>query len=237
MTRHLPIGALILACSTMASMPAVAQLTGTIFTSPEQREYLDYLRQEFLASSKERGFDIDEADIPDIPDAVPGVEEAAGPEFYTLDGIVSLRDGTQRIWLNGKALREAELPSEARLARDNGMLVLRFSTATGSYLLRPGQTLELTAGSVIENYRRQVALEPAEQTANGVEPLQAADPVTDLDNSISTATEASGKSAAVGEEAAQAAALEDTSPTGTLDALRARLEALENAQAGQDDDD
>lgn len=155
MKRHLPITALILSCGIIASTPATAQLTGTLFTSPEQREYLDYLREEFLASSSERGFDIDEAEIPEIPEAVAEAE-AAGPVVYTLGGIVSLRDGTQRIWLNGKALSESELPSEARLVSDNGMLVLRFSTANGTYLLRPGQTLELTAGSVVENYKRQV---------------------------------------------------------------------------------
>lgn len=156
MNRRLPAAALILACCMLASAPVAAQLTGTLFTSAEQREYLDYLRQEFLASSSERGFDIDEAEIPEIPEAVAEAAEAAGPEAYTLGGIVSLRDGTQRIWLNGKALGEAELPREARLVRDNGVPALRFSTANGTYLLRPGQTLELTAGSVVENYQRQV---------------------------------------------------------------------------------
>jgi hypothetical protein len=156
MNRRLPTAALMLAFCMLPPAPALAQLTGTLFTSPEQREYLDYLRQEFLATSSERGFDIDEAEIPEIPEAIAEAEEAAGPVVYTLGGIVSLRDGTQRIWLNGKALSEAELPGEARLVRDSGMSVLHFSTANGTYLLRPGQTLELTAGSVVENYQRQV---------------------------------------------------------------------------------
>lgn len=177
--------ALSFACCLLACGPVAAQLAGTLFTSPAQREYLDYLRQDFLARSSERGFDISDAEIPDIPVAVAAAQESEGPVFYTLGGIVTLRDGTQRIWLNGNTLSEAELPSEARLVRDNGAPALRFTTGTGSYVLRPGQTLELTAGSVIENYQRSVAPEVPDSLSAAVLP-SGTDVPAPVDTAINT---------------------------------------------------
>jgi hypothetical protein len=130
--------------------PALAQLQGTLFTSPEQRAYLDYLRQDFLARSRERGFDITQSEIPEIP--TQEAAAATGPATYALGGIVRLRDGTQRIWLNGQALSEAELPAGLRLVQQNGVPALRISSSTGSHILLPGQTLELVAGSVLESF-------------------------------------------------------------------------------------
>lgn len=236
MTRPLPPAGLILAFLVLPATPVAAQLTGTLFTSPAQREYLDYLRQDFLASSSERGFDITEAEIPEIPTAVAEAE-AAGPEVYTLGGIVSLRDGTQRIWLNGKALSEAELPPEADLVRDNGMLALRFSTANGTYLLRPGQTLDLAEGLVLENYQRSSALEPAEQPGNQVEQFQTSDPTPVPDEAPSLAMETSEIPIETNATPEQSAAMTDADQSSGIDTLQARLEALENVQFGQDDDE
>lgn len=231
MKRRLKTSALILACGMIAAMPAAAQLTGTLFTSPEQREYLDYLRQEFLASSSERGFDIDEAEIPEIPEAVAEAEAEAGPVVYTLGGIVSLRDGTQRIWLNGKALSESELPGEARLVRDNGMLVLRFSTANGTYLLRPGQTLELTAGSVVENYQRSVdeaEAEHPESLTEGEELADAADAEATPSEAALDPTSLDASENAVTEPAA-------TPPTQeSIEDLRKLLDTLQAPEGSSD---
>src|SRR3990167_2299205 len=131
---HACIGALI----GSLSLPALAQLRGTLFTSPEQRAYLDYLRQDFLAKSRERGFDIEEAEIPEIP---TGAVQELAPEIYTLGGIMARHDGSHTIWLNGQALHENDLPQGVTLTKSSGILALRFATATGSHLLKPGQTL------------------------------------------------------------------------------------------------
>ena len=59
-------------CCALA-LPATdarAQLEGTLFTKPEERAYLDYLRAELLRNNAEDEFNIEEADIPEVPDAV-----------------------------------------------------------------------------------------------------------------------------------------------------------------------
>jgi len=227
---------LTLACCMLAGSPVTAQLTGTLFTSPAQREYLDYLRQDFLARSRERGFDISEAEIPDIPGAV--AEAAQVPVLYTLGGIVTLRDGTQRIWLNGTTLSEAELPSEARLIRDNGAPALRFTTATGSYVLRPGQTLELTAGSVMENYQRPT-LEDADSSAESTPAIEDAGASVALATETAPATGEPEDLAVITSEESSLSA-ETASETGEaagIEELQQRLQVLEQAQFGQEDDD
>jgi hypothetical protein len=153
MNRIVAIG--ILAGLTWSPISS-AQLNGTLFSNSEERAYLDVLRSNFLAERLARGFDIQESDI-----VIPQIEEAAGtetapegPVYYTLGGIMNRRDGSRRIWLNNRALEENQLPANARVVSNNGLLVLQFPTANGTRILRPGQTLELNTGSVVENYQR-----------------------------------------------------------------------------------
>lgn len=232
MNRRLLASVLALACTVGASTPVFAQLSGTLFTSPEQRAYLDYLRQDFLASSRERGFDISEADIPDIPVAVVEAQEAEGPVIYTLGGIVTLRDGTQRIWLNGKALGAAELPDVARLVHEGGMPALRFNTDAGSVLLRPGQTLELTAGSVVENYQRPVETEPATPPPADT-PVAAAEDQTPV--AAATAPDAAGEPVAADQVVDPAAVPAGTAPTQeSIEELRDLLDTLQPQEGSSD---
>jgi hypothetical protein len=143
----------------LGAAPASAQseLQGSLFTSPEQRAYLDYLRQEFLSRSQERGFDISANTVPEIPAAA---DSAAPARIHSLSAIVTLRDGTRRIWLNGQALGEHELPDNAVLVQDAGTAALRF----GGHLLKPGQTLNLDTGSITES-RAYVPPSATEQDA------------------------------------------------------------------------
>jgi hypothetical protein len=158
--------------------------------------------------------------------------------LYTLGGIVTLRDGTQRIWLNGTTLSEAELPSEARLIRDNGAPALRFTTATGSYVLRPGQTLELTAGSVMENYQRPT-LEDADSSAESTPAIEDAGVSVALATETAPATGEPQDMAVITSEESSLSA-ETASETGEaagIEELQQRLQVLEQAQFGQEDDD
>jgi hypothetical protein len=230
---------LIAQLAAFASSPVHAQLTGTLFTTPEQRAYLDYLRQDFLARSRERGFDITEADIPDIPVQGEATETPGAPVVHTLGGIVTLRDGTRRIWLDGKALTENELPDGARLVTGNGGPALRFTTTNGSYLLRPGQTLQLTEGNVTEKYQRQqqmpepapAAAEPADdaQAAAETDTAPAASPEVQ-EAAVATTEEQNGE--AVAEPTASAEAPEGV-PAGSVAELRDLLRSIDEAtQAG-----
>ena len=158
---------LVLAIGAAASLPELSAqetLQGTLFTNQEQRDYLDYLRRDFLAKSQEAGFNIEASDIPDIP--VDGATSPAGPSEYTLGGIMRRGDGRLTIWLNNQSLTEAELPQIARLVADGNALALRFTTANGTQLLRPGQTIEINSGTVQERYQRPKPEETSDVSAS-----------------------------------------------------------------------
>ncbi|HWK55476.1 MAG TPA: hypothetical protein VNR18_13950 [Hyphomicrobiales bacterium] len=138
----------LLATALALPLPAALQaqeLRGTLFTSPQQREYLDHLRSEFLARSQSGGFDIQEAEVPQIPTAVP-----EPMPNYAFGGIMMRSDGSRTVWLNGRAIDEPDLPAGIRLIEESGNPVLRVSTANGSYSIKPGQTLVTADGQVRE---------------------------------------------------------------------------------------
>ena len=130
------------------AVPVHAQLQGTLFTEPEERDYLDYLRQEFLRSRAEQGFDIEEVEIPEIPvDAAP---VDTGPLEYDFGGLMTHRDGSHSVWLNGALMDEAQLPEGFDLVRNSGATSLRFSHEGFTYFLKPGQRVNLASGTVSE---------------------------------------------------------------------------------------
>lgn len=133
------IATLALPCATLQAQ----ELRGTLFTSPQQRDYLDHLRSEFLARSQGSGFDIQEAEVPQIPTAAP--EPAP---VYTLGGIMTRSDGSRTVWLNGRTVDESELPTGMRIVESDGSLTLRVNTASGNHLIKPGQTLNTGNGQV-----------------------------------------------------------------------------------------
>lgn len=152
-------------CLLGITTPAMAQLQGTLFTSPEQRVYLDYLRADFLAKSLKQGFDIEESEIPEIP--VDVVEEEV-PEIYSYGGVMTRRDGSHTIWLNGKLTHEDQLPAGTSLTTVAGVMALRFNTENGVFTLKPGQTLEISAGSIMEGSPAPVLLPAPESVATSV---------------------------------------------------------------------
>jgi hypothetical protein len=141
-------------CAAVLTMSAGAhaQLDGTLFTQPEERAYLDYLREEFLRNNAERGFDIEEATVPVIPTA----EAAAptGPTEFSFGGIMARRDGSRSLWLNGALLAESALPAGMSLVGADRGTSLRITHEGKVYVLRPGQTVDLAAGNIMESYQR-----------------------------------------------------------------------------------
>ena len=121
-----------------------------VFTTAYQREYMDTLRREYLRRQQRGGFDIDQ----DIPSMVEesGEEEASTPILFHLGGIMTRNDGSRVVWLNGIRTEEADLPDTMSLRNNNGSPALRITEQEQSYLLRPGQTLNLDTGSLLEAY-------------------------------------------------------------------------------------
>lgn len=147
-----------------ATQTAHAQLQGSLFTTSQEREYLDVLRQNFLNERLSRGFDIEDSEllIPEIsPPQADQPVTSNEPVFYSLGGIMSQGDGSHAIWLNNRALNENSLPRSVTLLNNDGNLVLQFNTPAGTRLLRPGQTLEFNSGTVMESYQRSSTSIPA----------------------------------------------------------------------------
>lgn len=215
-------------------------LDGKLFTSPEQRAYLDYLRQDFLAKNQEAGFNIEENQIPDIP--VDGPDSPAGPTEYTLGGIMSRADGRMTIWLNNRPLTEDQLPTGARLVRDGNTLALRFSNDGRTQLLRPGQTIEVGSGSVQERYQRMpepIVLEAAPAAANGTSDAAEAAPEADAPATTTEAEDDSTVSPSADGSTAEATAddplsILKTLPTGILENAGALETIIQSLQAKRD---
>lgn len=130
---------------------AFAQEIDTLFTTPEERAYLDFLRAEFLLNNQANDFNIDEV----VP-AVPVIEEAIEAptvSFYSLGGIFTRQDGSRTVWLNEQNFDENNLPGNMMLIASNSTTLLRIQTDAGVYDLRAGQTLDVVNNRILESWQ------------------------------------------------------------------------------------
>lgn len=208
------------ACCAMlgASAGAHAQLEGTLFTQPEERAYLDYLRDEFLRNNAEQGFDIAETAIPVVPDTEPA---PTGPIEFSFGGIMTRRDGSRSLWLNGSVLAESELPAGMSLVSAGRSTSLRIAHEGKVYTLLPGQTVDLVAGSVVESYQRPQAAPSASESGAVTAPANA------QGDSASTENDDSADAAAAAETDA---APDGADTTSSVDAIAAAVDALDGEQ-------
>lgn len=132
---------------------------GLLFTTPEERAYLDYLREDFLERTASQGFDIQTEEIPEI--------ETPEPEqnvVFRLDAVITNQDGSHTLWLNGSPVREQDLPQNVNLVARSGQNMLQISTDSASYLLKPGQTVNLTSGELWESFEREQRINTSTNT-------------------------------------------------------------------------
>lgn len=134
-------------------MMAPAQEMGILFTEPEEREYLDFLRNEFVRDSQLATFDIDEDVIPDIP--IVEEEQAAPEEIvrYKFGGIMVRLNGSRMIWLNESQIAESDLPGNMALVETLTGTLLNIRANGTSYQLKPGQTINLNQGIISDAYQ------------------------------------------------------------------------------------
>ncbi len=121
---------------------------GRLFTTPEQRAFLDAGRNEDPAL----------APLPAADGAAPS---------YTVDGVLLGSDGLRRIWLNGTPLDPSAPGTPATLLPD-GRVRLRLGDGT-TQLLKPGQTLEPDSRAVLDAWQRGAAA-PAAPPPTGPAP-------------------------------------------------------------------
>jgi hypothetical protein len=145
------------------AIPACGQEIGTLFTSPEEREYLDYLREENLRQSRANTFNIQEDVIPDIPTIQNDEAEEVRPEvaLYKFGGIMVRRNGSRLVWLNGAQVAERDLPGNMSLVVSGSESILNIRANGNVFRLKPGQTADVTGNRVLEPF--QQSMTPASQ--------------------------------------------------------------------------
>lgn len=133
---------LVLSCGS-----AVAQEFGKVFSTPQERAYLDRQREEMLAELNEQ----ERLELLSQPTLLEQSLVVA-PSLVHMAGVVRKANGTHTVWLNGIAVSSSELPSNVSLEFQRGMGMLRIRGVNGEYLVRPGQTLNADTGEVREDY-------------------------------------------------------------------------------------
>jgi len=173
------------------SLATQAQTFGKLFTSQEEREYLDYLREDFVARSQLTTFDINEDIIPDIPDAI--VTEEVAPEVvtYKFGGIMTRINGNKMVWLNGKQIAERDLPSNFSLVNTNLGMLLSINSDGRRFQLKPGQSINMQSGLVTDSYQSSnipdnpaSAENPTTVLEAIVEPVQAEIPIIEKEQEL-----------------------------------------------------
>ena len=163
----------------LAPLAGYSQGIGALFTTPEEREYLDYLREDFLARTAEAGFDIDQEAVPDIPETEEEVQENL--EFH-LNGIMTRVDGGRTVWLNGSPIFERDLPSNASIVMSDGIAALRLVTPDNAYILKPGQTVDISTGQFWESFERRPGSAESTDDAEELSPTEFANDTQQLVN-------------------------------------------------------
>lgn len=213
---------------------AHAQIEGTLFTSPDERVYLDYLRDEFLRNSAQQGFDIEEAAIPEIPEET--APAATGPAEYSFGGVLTQRNGQHSIWLNGTLIPQGDLPEGFRLVESGGVVSLRIAQDGETFLLRPGQRLNVANGAVSENSQRAVPIDTPQASAQGPQQEAISELARPLDQTSSnSAARSTAESQTSPEEAPEDFAttiseLDDAEAEALFEALLERQEELSQPQ-------
>lgn len=197
-----------LCCAATAfAADAHAQLEGTLFTQPEERALLDYLREEYRRNNPDDNFNIQEVEIPEVPvDTAPAEDD--GPAEYSFGAVMRRRDGNS-IWLNGNLLTERELPPGFSLVESGRSVSLRVAWNDETVTLLPGQSLDMATGMVSENLAREIPVAlPAAPTAEPEPPAPQAQPDSVEENG------AGGDAAEAAESDAAAPALSAAAESG-----------------------
>lgn len=113
-----------------------AENMGRLFFTPEQRAQLDTLRIKKIVATQ--------------------TKDEPAPEIVTYKGIVQRSDGKATVWVNSKALTEAELSTAesvtGRITRGGQILLGSAAAGPGKMQLKVGQSAELLSGRVGESY-------------------------------------------------------------------------------------
>ncbi|MDO8272331.1 MAG: hypothetical protein Q7U82_10510 [Gammaproteobacteria bacterium] len=205
----------VIACMGIAP-DSDAQSFGRIFSTADERAALDSQRDAMLR-------DLTEAErLAALSTPVLETVVEVQPTMIHMGGIVRRGDGTHTVWLNGVPVSERELPPNVQLDMLSGLGVLRVSTPTDVYSLRPGQTLNATTGELRESYQvtpEQIAAINAEINQRQASAGQTADSAA-IEKEAEIATDADLEDEQLSDE-------EQSTMDTVLDTLRMLQEARE----------
>lgn len=192
---------------------ASAQDFGKIFSTPQQRVYLDRLREDLLSELNEQ----ERLAVLEQP-IVSGNLELV-PRLVHMGGVVRKASGNHTVWLNGVPVSSLDLPSNVSLEFQRGMGLLRVRSVSGEYIVRPGQTLNADDGEIREDY---------ELTAEEAETIRTT--VAQRDAQRRSATNSNGAAA----NATSSAATEEENVDDAAEMMGSILEALRLMQEAQE---
>jgi len=122
---------------------------GKLFTTPEERKYLDGLRDKFLERSELEGFNISEQ-------AKPWLEEDIDDQNveFEMAGVMSRKNGGKAVWLNGDSVDEKDLPRNVKLVETDGQHRLQIRVLDQTHYIKAGQTINIETGTVRESFEK-----------------------------------------------------------------------------------
>ena len=125
---------------------------GRLFLTPDQRTQLEAVR----AQRDRRPATAD-------AETVPAAPILTGPDVITYNGMVRRNDGASTVWINGKPFNEhskRKNDNEVNVLglRRDGAVAVTIPQAGRRALLKVGQSLEVTSGTIEESYARRATL-------------------------------------------------------------------------------
>lgn len=67
-------------------------------------------------------------------------------------------DGTRTVWLNNQPIAESNLPANMSLVENGPQVALRIGSGANFFELKPGQTVNMSTGEILEAYQRLPAM-------------------------------------------------------------------------------
>lgn len=168
-SRHSLVAFLFAGLLLSISVNSVAQDFGRFFYTPSERAILDRVR---LIPPEEAALEAAPS-LEELADELTQAEEAEGEEeplvdqFYRIGGTLSRGGGDYTVWINDVAMDKDSLPEHITLLEPYafGNLQIVDPLVGQAYKVKPGQTLNLTTGQIIESFeapRERVVTELAE---------------------------------------------------------------------------
>lgn len=154
-----------------------AQSLGRLFSTPALRAELDRRR------ARQNSGVIEMPDVEPITLEELDNRQIVPDTIYELGGSMRRSDGSYTIWINNVPYAESDLPDnmELVLPYDRGQMRINNPESGESFLVKPGQVLNLSQGLLMESYQYRARTTALEQRATGATTTGDTSPDADSD--------------------------------------------------------